>query len=411
MKPVTKLAIAAMAVLSAASPAYAANVQSISRIAFGPGNTLFVADWKGAKIHALSLPAAARATAAPFNIHDLESLLGRSLGNARATVTDMAVRPGTGQAYVAVEYGSARSPALFLVTADGTARRIDLAAIRGTEAPIEKAPAAVGTNFWGRIPERSLTVTDMKWHNGELFVAGLSNQDFASTLRRMKFPFGGGETTSSIEMYHASHNQMETRAPIRTMSFAMLNGQEYLIAAYTCTPLVTIPLAALKDGAHVTGKTIGELGYGNTPADMIAFDQTGQDGKTTPYILLANYARSANMMPVAAIAASEAQPGFSQPVPFGQIKGPDGQQVPLAGVTRIDNLDDKYLLTVRNDVQHGQTELVSFDKSFLFRLSDFVSEYNFPAYSYTTSEFQTKYIKPVQDTLKREEGFAADVRQ
>lgn len=411
MKSLTKVVAAALLATATAVPAHAANVQSVSRIAFGPGNTLFVADWKAAKIHALALPAATKASAAPFNIHDLEALLGRSLGNARVTVTDMAVRPGTGQAYVAVEYGATRSPALFVVTADGAARRLDLASMKGTETPIEKAPPAAGTTFWGRIPERSLTVTDMKWHNGELFVAGLSNQDFASTLRRIRYPFNGGETTSSIEMYHASHNQMETRAPIRTMSFVTLNGQEYLVAAYTCTPLVTIPLAALKDGAHVTGKTIGELGYGNTPADMIAFDQTGQDGKTTPYILLTNYSRSANMIPIAAIATAETQPGLSKPVPFGQMSGPDGQQVPLAGVTRVDNLDDKFLLVVRNDVQHGQTELVSFDKSFLFRLSDFVSEYNFPAYSYATSEFQTKYIKPVQDTLKREEGFAGDVQK
>ncbi len=411
MKPFSKMTIVALLGACAALPAHAADVDSISQIAFGPADTIFVADWKAGKIHALSLPPAAAKASAPFNILDLEGLIAKSLGGDRVTVTDMAVRAGTGEAYVAVEHGTARKPALFAVTADGIARRVDLTALKGTMSPIEQPPAAGKTNFWGRIPERSLTVTDMKWHDGELFVAGLSNQQFASTLRRMRYPFDGKATSSSIEMYHASHNQMETRAPIRTMSFATLNGTPSLIAAYTCTPLVTVPLSALTDGAHVKGKTIAELGYGNTPADMVAFEQTGQDGKTTPYVLLANFARSANMIPVSAIATAEAQPGLSQPVPFGQMKGPEGQQIPFAGVTRVDNLDDKFLLVVRNDVQHARTQLVTFDKSFLFRLSDFVSEYNFPDYSYATSEFQTKYIKPVQDTLKKEEGFAADVQQ
>ncbi|UVO49910.1 hypothetical protein M0208_05025 [Sphingomonas sp. SUN019] len=408
-----KLTIAALcaASLATAAPAGAASLSSVSRITFGPGDTLFAADWKGASIHAIALPPAAKKAAPPFNILDLEGALAKALGGVRPRVVDMAVRPGTGEAYVAVEYGAARTPAILAVSADGTARRIDLKPLRESVAPIGDAPTAGGTSFWGRIPARSLTVTDMKWHDGELFVAGLSNQTFSSTLRRMHYPFDGRSTTSSIEMYHASHNQIETRAPIRTMAFATLNGQPHLVAAYTCTPLVTIPIADLKDGARVTGKTIAELGYGNTPADMVSFSQTGQDGKVTPYLLLANYERSANMIPLDSIAAAAAQPGLSKPVPFGQMKGPEGQQVPFAGVVRADNLDDKFLLVVRNNVQHGTTQLVTFDKSFQFRLSDFVSEYNFPSYDYSKSEFQTKYIKPVQDTLKKEEGFAGDVKQ
>ena len=404
------LAAAASGALALGAPVHAANLASVSRITFGPGDTLFAADWKNATIHAIILPPAVAHEAAPFNVLDLEGTLGRSLGT-RPKVVDMAVRPGTGEAYVAVEYGAARTPAIFAVSSDGRARRIDLKPLKETVAPIGDAPSPGRTTFWGRIPERSLTVTDMKWHDGELFVAGLSNQTFSSTLRRMHYPFDGRATASSIEMYHASHNQVETRAPIRTMSFATLNGQPYLIAAYTCTPLVTIPIADLKNGARVTGKTIAELGYGNTPADMVSFSQTGQDGKSTPYILLANYERSANMIPLADIAAAAAKPGLSTQVPFGEMKGPDGRQMPFAGVIRADNLDDKFLLVVRNNVQHGTSELVTFDKSFQFRLSDFVSEYNFPTYDYSKSPFQTKYIKPVQDTLKKEEGFAADVKQ
>jgi hypothetical protein len=49
-------------------------------------------------------------------------------------------------------------------------------------------------------------------------------------------------------------------------------GEPTLLAAYTCTPLVTIALKDLKDGAHVVGKTIGELGWGSYPVDMVTFD-------------------------------------------------------------------------------------------------------------------------------------------
>ena len=43
-----------------------------------------------------------------------------------------------------------------------------------------------------------------------------------------------------------------------------IRGEPHLFAVYGCTPLVRFPLAALKDGAHVRGDTIGELGTGAT---------------------------------------------------------------------------------------------------------------------------------------------------
>jgi len=179
--------------------ASAADVQSISRLEAGPGNVLFVADWKAARVHAIELPPAQQKAAGTFNILDLEALLSRQLGGARVAVQDMAVRPGTGEVYVAVSTGPARTPALFALTSDGKARRVDLKAARATSVTLRDAPKG-DEKFWKQTPERSFTVTDMKWRDGELFVAGLSNQEFSSTLRRIRFPFTAQQSVSSIEM-------------------------------------------------------------------------------------------------------------------------------------------------------------------------------------------------------------------
>lgn len=403
------LPIAVACCLNAAANASAADIKSISRLATGPENVLFVADWKAARVHAITLAQAKQQpVGTTFNILDLESLLSRQVGGARVTVEDMVVRPGTAEAYVAISYGAAKTPALIVVTSDQQARRIDLKAAKSTYTELRDAPSST-SEFWHETPERSFTVTDMKWRDGEIFIAGLSNQDFASTLRRVKYPFDSAQSTTSIEIYHTGHNLIETRAPIRAMSFATWGGKPYLVAAYTCTPVVTIPLEDLKDGAHVRGKTIAELGYGNTPAGMISFSKTEQ-GKTEDFLLLANFQRAANVIPVSQVEAASARPGFDKPVPFGQIAGLEMTPAPLGGVLRIDNLDDKSFIVVRRRLETDALQLVSIGKDLSFRLSDFLSEYTFQDYSFKGNEFQLKYIKPRQDMMLKEEGLTAYIK-
>ena len=384
--------------------ANAADVKSISRLAAGSGNTLFIADWKAARIHAISLPAAPQQpSGSAFNILDLESLLSAQVGGAKVTVEDMVVRPGTAQVYVAVSYGNAKMPALIMVTSDRKARRIDLKAAASTSVALRDAPTT-DYSFWKETPERSFTVTDMKWRDGELFVAGLSNQDFASTLRRIRYPFDSKQSITSVEIYHAGHNLIETRAPIRAMSFASWGGKPYLIAAYTCTPLVTIPLDDLKDGAHIRGKTVAELGYGNTPADMISYSRTEQ-GKTEDFLLLANFDRVSNIIPVSQLEATDSRPGIEKQVPFGQLAGVEVIQAPLAGTLRLDNLDEKSFVVVRRRLEKDALQLVSIGKELSFRLTDHVSEYAFAEYSFKGNDFQLQNIKPRQDMLLKDEGF------
>jgi len=382
--------------------ASAADVQSISRLEAGPGNVLFVADWKAARVHAIELPPAQQKAAGTFNILDLEALLSRQLGGARVAVQDMAVRPGTGEVYVAVSTGPARTPALFALTSDGKARRVDLKAARATSVTLRDAPKG-DDKFWKQTPERSFTVTDMKWRDGELFVAGLSNQEFSSTLRRIRFPFTAQQSVSSIEIFHGGHNMMETRAPVRAMSFASLDGKPYLVAAYTCTPLVLIPIDALQDGAHVRGKTVAELGYGNTPADMISYSMRVGD-KTEDYMMLVNFNRVSNVIPVSELRAANARPGIEKVVPFGQIAGLDVQQAPLAGALRIDNLDEQSFVLVRRRLETDALQLVSLGKDLSFRMTDHVSEYAFRGYSFKGDTWQQQNIKPRQDVLLRQEG-------
>jgi hypothetical protein len=382
----------------------AADVQSISRLEAGPGNVLFVADWKAARVHAVELPPAQHKAAGAFNILDLESLLSRQLGGARVTVQDMAVRPGTGEVYVAASTGAAKAPALFAVTSDGKARRIDLKAAKSTSVALLNAPTGQ-EKFWKETPDRSFTVTDMKWREGELFVAGLSNQEFSSTLRRIRFPFTAQQSVTSVEIFHGGHNMMETRAPVRAMSFAKLDGKPYLVAAYTCTPLVLIPIDALQDGAHVRGKTVAELGYGNTPADMISYTMSA-NGKTQEYMMLVNFNRVSNVIPVSELQAANARPGIEKVVPFGQIAGLDVQQAPLAGALRIDNLDDQSFVMVRRRLETDALQLVSLGKDLSFRMTDHVSEYAFKDYSFKGDAWQQQNIKPRQDVLLRQEGVA-----
>jgi len=403
------LIVAFACCLGAASNASAVDINSISRLAAGPENVLFVADWKSARVHAITLPGAAQKPAGTtFNILDLDSVLSKQVGGAKVTIEDMVVRPGTAEAYIGVSYGAAKTPALIVVTSDQRARRVDLKAAKSTSIAIRDAPTS-NYKFWRETPERSFTVTDMKWRDGELFIAGLSNQDFASTLRRVHYPFDSKQSVTSVEIYHTGHNLIETRAPIRAMSFATWGGKPYLVAAYTCTPIVIIPLEDLKDGAHIRGKTIGELGYGNTPADMISFSKTEQ-GKTEDFLLLVNFERGADVIPVSQVEAASGRPGMDKVVPFGQIAGLDVTSAPLAGAMRVDNLDEKSFIVVRRQLEKDALQLVTIGKELTFRLSDFISEYAFQEYSFKGNAFQLKYIKPRQDMLLKDEGFADHIK-
>lgn len=247
-----------------------------SVLEFGLDDTLFVGDSKAGAIHAYDLPGASRARKddVAYNLLDLDGLFVKALGAEPGTViyNDLAVHPVTRDAYVAITFRhkGKETSAIASVSRDGEVRALNLKKVPKTTFQLEgKADNAV--TFWRDIPAPTLTITDLDYVKGELFVSGISTGEFASTLRRVPYPFDKPAAAANIEMYHAAHAQTETRAPIRAMTVIDLDGKPFVVAAYTCTPLVTLPVASLEDGARITGKTIAELGYGNTPLEVIAF--------------------------------------------------------------------------------------------------------------------------------------------
>jgi hypothetical protein len=389
--------------------------QSISVLTFGADNVLFVGDSAGGQIVAIELGSSTSSIIdTAYNVREIDRSIAGFLGVTvdQITVNNLAIHPQTQEAYLAVTrgHGTASIPVILVMTATGHLRELEVEHLNTSSIALSNLPDA-NLMFWNSIPARNLTITDLEYANGDLYVTGLSNAEFTSTLYRIPYPFANTYQVSSVEIYHAVHNQNETRAPIRTFSIVNLEGQPHILAAYTCTPLVTIPVSELEQGAHVKGKTIAELGFGNTPIDMLKFSAPGANG-LEEYVLIINKARDGMVLRLQDIVAAQAQAGLSTPVQVPQqiTAGVPFVSVPLTGILHIDNQGDQFFLAVRRDLETGHLELISIRKGFYFRLSDFINEYDFPGYSYPDDPFQQNYIRKAHEILKADEGFAALVK-
>ncbi|MEL7151110.1 MAG: hypothetical protein AAGK71_10265 [Pseudomonadota bacterium] len=409
----SRLASSICAFALSAGLTHAETAPSFGALEFGLDDTLFVADSAAGTITAYDLPndGVAPEGDRAFNLLDVDALAANALGaDGRILYNDLAVHPVTRAAYVSVSttVGGSPTSAVMSITVEGEVAVLDLASIpSSTFSLAETADAQV--SFWRDIPAPSLTITDLDFVNGELFISGLSTGEFASTLRRVAYPFDAPETASSIEMFHAAHGQNETRAPIRAMSVVDLDGAATVVAAYTCTPLVTIPVESLQDGAHIVGKTIAELGYGNRPLDVIPFSAANMQGEVESYVLVVNREMDADLISMEALKAAADAPGLSEPIPYlGATVGVETIPLPLSGVVHAADQDTQFLLAMRRDLETGAMELVSFRKGAFFRLSDFISEYNFPDYAYSE---EAQGLRMFQNMLKADEGFPDQIVQ
>lgn len=416
MKPTqTLLAKTLTLLVLSASGLYAhasATPMSATVLEFADPNTLFVADSDGGKILAYQLPNAKAAdTSASYNLEGAGTKIAALLGVASHTLSyhDIAIHPTSKEAYISVsiETEGQRKPVIIRANQAGEFRTLELSALPNTSKQLTNTPSDAVT-FWRDIPATTLGITDLDYVNGTLYVSSLSTGEFSSTLRKVAYPFDETSTTTSIEIYHTVHDQTETRAPIRAMTVLNLNGEETVVAAYTCTPLVTIPTQALTDGAHIKGKTIAELGYGNTPLDVIDFAVYDPQTQKTEYVVLVIHKeRSADLIRVEDLVAANQKPSLSTPEMWAKAGVPT-QPIPLGGVLQVADQDEQYIATLKRNLSTGDIDLVSFRKGAYFRLNDFISEYNFPDYKYYPEQ---EMFRNFQNLLKTDSGYSDLVRE
>jgi hypothetical protein len=363
-------------------------LQSAGVLEFGPDNVVFVGDITGAKIYAFELrdeDFTSQKDVISGNFHNFEgrdqvqgldrklaALLGTT--SEKVVINDMAVHQPTEQIFISVERGRGTDamPAIVKVN-HGRLELLDLERIPHSRVSIPNEPAFSAMLEFD--PQRMYAITDIKYYNREIFVTGITNQRFASTLYRIPYPFDPTMSTSTIEMWHPTHGEFETRAPIIRQLVREIDGTPYLFGVYGCTPLVRLPLSALKNGAHVRAETIGELGYGSNPLDMLTFTNPF-DRKE--YLLVTIDTRGASQIAISDLATAPPEP-TGGPIDFGPGGlGKTQRQLPIRA-EHMAILNSQWAVIIwRHPRTTYRLDLSTLAMPYFFERKDGMSEMNWP---------------------------------
>lgn len=256
-------------------------LKSAGALAFGPEGILFVADAPNATIFAIATEDTKAAGVKSISIPKIDEVIGGLLGipGSDVVINDMKVNTASGNVYVSAARGKGPTAAAVLVKVDAEGKT--------TEVSLKDVMySSVKLDNKSKNP-RNAAITSIAYHKGDLYVAGMTTEEWESNLKAIPFPFSESSSKGAgVQIYHGAHGAYETRAPIQTFMAYDIAGQTHLLASYQCTPLVKFPVSEIKKSDKVKGTTVAELGNRNRPLDIIAYSKDKAD-----YALIANSAR------------------------------------------------------------------------------------------------------------------------
>jgi len=334
-----RFAILAGVTLAAVSALSAASLRSVGPIAFGPNGVLFVSDPLNGTIVAFESGDNKAGKAGAVNVTEIQPKIAALLGTTadQIAVNDLAVNPISHNIYFSVTRGKGPDAKASVVVADAAGKLSEFPVETAKSTSVTLQNIVADTIGRGGRSARLDAITDIGYADGKVIVAGLSSEEFSSKLRTIAYPFSSANRGASIEIYHGNHGRVETNSPVRTFTTMTVNNELTLLAAYTCTPLVRIPMSQLKDGEKINGATIAEFGAGNTPLDMVVYKKDGAN-----FILMNNTARGVMKIKADKLegysAITERVAGIAG-VPYETIAA-------LTGVDQMDKWDDSTALVL-----------------------------------------------------------------
>jgi hypothetical protein len=322
-------------------------LMSAGSLAFGPPGILFVGDSIGASVVAIdTLDTKAPAAPVKINVEGIDVKIAAMVGvnPDQIVINDVAVNPVSKNVYVSASRGRGPDamPLIMKVDAANKVTAVSLDDAKHAEVSLVDAPAAAANS---RQNPRMQTITDMAFVNGNLMVAGLSNEEWSSALRSIPYPFKAASQGATLQIWHSSHGRYETESPVRTFVPYTISGQQYILAAYTCTPLVKIPVSQLTPGAKVKGQEIADLGMGNQPLDMVPYKKDGHN-----YILIANSSLGVLKLKADNI---ESYPTIAEPTRTDVAGVPYDKVSSLSNVQHLAQIDEGNVLLVTGKAGSG----------------------------------------------------------
>jgi hypothetical protein len=333
-----------------------AELKSAGAMTFGPEGILFIGDWLGGTIYAFDTHDRTPSTAGPVDITGINQKIASMLGTTadQIIINDIAANPISKSVYLTVSRGRGPDgvPVIVRANSKGNIEQISLANINHSKVTLTNAPPDRPNTPYGDHDEngrliprtkrnnRIYTITDLKFFDGKLYIAGLSNEEFESKLRSVAFPFTDVNVGASIQIFHGDHGRFETDSPVRVFAPYKTKQDQYLLASYSCTPLVKIPVSSLKPGVKVLGTTIAEMGSSNAPIDMVLYTKGGTD-----YILMANSDRGVMKISLSNLDEYKpitAQVKYSEETAKAGLTGLPYETIKeLNGVLHLDKFDEK----------------------------------------------------------------------
>ncbi|MFM8271531.1 MAG: hypothetical protein ACKODX_04270 [Gemmata sp.] len=276
---VTTLALVALVALASTgsgaevvknAAAGAPKIKSIDAIKFAPDGVLLVGDGPGAQLVAIETgDTKAKPWKADAKTAKIDEKLAARLGAPAKgiEIRGMAVNPVSHTAYFVVRKLDDKKTLILTVDGGGEVGEFAMESVRHVVIPLPKGDTAPVTR-----------VTDLAWMGDRVLVGAVASEEFASKVCSIPAPLDptAGARAFSTETYHVSHRKWETRAPMTSLVPFEAEGKKYVVGAFACTPVVRYPLDDVKAGAKVKGESVIELGSGNQPRTMIAYEKGGK---------------------------------------------------------------------------------------------------------------------------------------